>query len=374
VKRKFTLARPKVHSLFGHSLKSLSENASVGMTDAVLAWQALHGRSGLPWQNTSDPYRVWLSEIMLQQTQVLTVLDYYPRFLQRFPDVASLAKAPLDHVLALWSGLGYYTRARNLHRCAQAVVRDFGGQFPPNAALLQTLPGIGRSTAAAIAAFCYGERVAILDANVKRVLTRVLGNDSDMSVASHQRALWDRATDLLPTQQLASTMPRHTQAMMDLGATLCTVRKPACQRCPLASMCVARAQGQPEHYPVKTRKLKRSSESWWLLLAERADHPGHSRSAVYLQQRPTPGVWAGLYSLPMYASREALMDALTAAQQAACEDQPSFKHVLTHKDLHLHVLRLEWKAKATPVVPGQWFKAEELGAVGLPAPIRKLLG
>ncbi len=337
------------------------------MADAVLAWHAKHGRTGLPWQNTRDPYRVWLSEIMLQQTQVVTVLDYYPRFLQRFPDVASLASALLDDVLALWSGLGYYSRARNLHRCAQSVLQDFGGQFPQSAQLLQTLPGIGRSTAAAVAAFCYGERVAILDANVKRVLTRVLGNSSDMSVASNERALWDKATDLLPTSQLAKAMPRYTQAMMDLGATLCTPRKPACERCPLAGVCVARAQGQPEIYPVKTRKLKRSSESWWLLRAERAD------GAVYLAQRPAPGVWAGLYSLPMLSCREDLMATLTPAQQAACADQAAFVHVLTHKDLHLHVVQLVWKRQAAPQPTGQWFSINALPGVGLPAPIRKLL-
>jgi A/G-specific adenine glycosylase len=330
------------------------------MADAVLAWQAQHGRAGLPWQNTRDPYRVWLSEIMLQQTQVVTVLDYYPRFLKRFPDVASLARAPLDDVLALWSGLGYYSRARNLHRCAQAVVQDFDGQFPPTAELLQTLPGIGRSTAAAVAAFCYGERVAILDANVKRVLTRVLGNSSDMSVAANERSLWDSATDLLPTKQLEQAMPRHTQAMMDLGATLCTTRKPACERCPLAAMCVARAQGQPEIYPVKTRKLKRSSESWWLLCAHRV-------------QRPTPGVWAGLYSLPMVASRDALMDTLTPAQRKRCVDHPAFLHVLTHKDMHLHVVELGWKEADWPEGAGQWYARSALSGVGLPAPIRKWL-
>jgi A/G-specific adenine glycosylase len=194
-----------------------------------------------------------------------------------------------------------------------------------------------------------------------------------MSVASNERALWDTATDLLPTARLAKSMPRHTQAMMDLGATLCTPRKPACERCPLASMCVARAQGQPESYPVKTRKLKRSSELWWLLQAERTAHNEGADGAVYLQQRPTPGVWAGLYSLPMYASREALMETLTAAQQAACEDTPALKHVLTHKDLHLHVLRLACKPKAAPQGEGKWFALKALAAVGLPAPIRKLL-
>ncbi len=340
------------------------------MAGAVLAWQAMHGRAGLPWQGTREPYRVWLSEIMLQQTQVVTVQDYYPRFLDRFPDVLSLAKAQLDDVLALWSGLGYYSRARNLHRCAQVVVQDFGGQFPRSAQALQTLPGIGRSTAAAIAAFCYGERVAILDANVKRVLTRVLGNSTDMSVVGNERALWDIATDLLPTAQLVTAMPRHTQAMMDLGATLCTPRNPACDRCPLAAICTARAQGQPENYPVKTRKLKRTSESWWLLWAGRTDG---ADGAVYLEQRPHPGVWAGLYSLPMYASREDLMNTLTPEQQITCEDAPALKHVLTHKDLHLHVVRLAWKSKAAPQPEGQWFAISALPSVGLPAPIRKLL-
>jgi A/G-specific adenine glycosylase len=337
------------------------------MANAVLAWQAQHGRSGLPWQGTREPYLVWLSEIMLQQTQVVTVLDYYPRFVQRFPDVASLAAAPLDDVLTLWSGLGYYSRARNLHRCAQAVMQDFGGRFPPTAQLLQTLPGIGRSTAAAVAAFCYGERVAILDANVKRVLTRVLGFDKDMSVAAHERALWDQATDLLPTTKLSAHMPRYTQAMMDLGATVCTTRKPACMLCPLASMCVAKVQGQPEQYPVKTRKLKRSSQAWWLLRAHRGDEH------IYLQQRPTPGVWAGLYSLPMYDSREAMMATLSAAQQAQCVDAPAFVHVLTHKDMHLHVVSLAWTGKRAPQGDGQWIDISKLAEVGLPAPIRKLL-
>ncbi len=337
----------------------------------MLAWQAQHGRSGLPWQGTSDPYRVWLSEIMLQQTQVVTVLDYYPRFLQRFPTVASLAAAPLDDVLALWSGLGYYTRARNLHRCAQAVVGDFGGQFPRTAESLQTLPGIGRSTAAAVAAFCYGERVAILDANVKRVLTRLLGFDKDLAVAANERALWDQATDLLPTRDLAAQMPRHTQAMMDLGATVCTARKPSCLLCPLASTCVANQQGKPEEYPVKTRKLKRSSQSWWLLQAQRAN------GEVFLQQRPTPGVWAGLYSLPMHDSRDGLMATLTPSQQAACTEHPAFLHVLTHRDMHLHVVQLVWKSKASPAVDAgsasQWVAPDGLVQKGLPAPIRKWL-
>jgi len=168
----------------------------------VVQWQRQHGRNSLPWQHTRDPYRVWLSEIMLQQTQVGTVQDYYERFLARFPDLATLAGAELDDVLGLWSGLGYYSRARNLHRCAQAIRDRFGGEFPKTAASLQTLPGIGRSTAAAIASFCFGERTAILDGNVKRVLTRVLGFDADLSKAANERALWTLAEGLLPLDRL----------------------------------------------------------------------------------------------------------------------------------------------------------------------------
>ena len=201
-----------------------------GFASRVVRWQASHGRSSLPWQDTRDPYRVWLSEIMLQQTQVATVLGYYARFLDRFPDVRALAAAPQDEVLGLWSGLGYYSRARNLHRCAQDVVALHGGEFPRSAELLQTLPGIGRSTAAAIASFCFGERVAILDGNVKRVLTRVLGFGEDLASAANERRLWDQAQALVPER--GEDMPAYTQGMMDLGATVCTPRKPRCLFCP----------------------------------------------------------------------------------------------------------------------------------------------
>ena len=206
----------------------------------MVAWQTRHGRHGLPWQNTRDPYRVWLSEIMLQQTQVSTVLDYFPRFLKQFPDVAALAGASQDEVLGLWSGLGYYSRARNLHRCAMEVMDRFGGAFPQDPVDLQSLPGIGRSTAAAIAAFCFGKRAAILDGNVKRVLTRVLGYGADLSMVAHERVLWNLADDLLPTQALSTAMPRYTQALMDLGATVCLPRKADCAMCPVQALCVER--------------------------------------------------------------------------------------------------------------------------------------
>lgn len=344
---------------------------------AVVQWQAAHGRNHLPWQQTRDPYRVWLSEIMLQQTQVGTVLGYYQRFLDAFPDVASLAAASQDEVLALWSGLGYYSRARNLHRCAQAVVQEWGGAFPRTAGELATLPGIGRSTAGAIAAFCFSERVPILDANVRRVLTRVLAFDADLAQAKNERALWEHAQQLCPTENLQEAMPRYTQGMMDLGASICVPRKPGCLVCPLQPQCRAGRAGNPESYPVKTRKLKRSSESWWLLLA--VDGEGR----VWLQKRPGAGIWAGLYSPPVFESHADLQRfahahwAATDTDGAAWRELPAFLHVLTHKDLHLHpVLVPVDKASSAIVSEAEnacWASAGVWDGLGLPAPVRKLL-
>jgi A/G-specific adenine glycosylase len=333
----------------------------------VVRWQEAHGRNDLPWQNTRDPYRVWLSEIMLQQTQVATVLDYFPRFLARFPEVSALASASLDDVLGLWSGLGYYSRARNLHRCAVQVMALHGGVFPATAHLLQALPGIGPSTAAAVASLCFSERVAILDGNVKRVLTRVLGFDADLSKAANERRLWDEASRLLPVSDLLHAMPRYTQGMMDLGATVCTSRKPDCGGCPVAIECVARAQGQPEYYPVKTRKLKRSSQSIWLLWAY--DEMG----SVWLSKRPTPGVWAGLYCFPLFESRDALAATLSIECRTALHEMPTFAHVLTHKDLYLHPVQLPMSQLAMVQPEGGWVAAKDWPQLGLPAPIRKLL-
>jgi len=333
----------------------------------VLRWQARHGRKDLPWQGTQDPYRVWLSEIMLQQTQVVTVRDYYARFLERFPDVRSLAGASLDDVLALWGGLGYYSRARYLHGCAIQVMQVHGGAFPRTAALLQTLPGIGPSTAAAIASICFGERVAILDGNVKRVLTRALGFGADLAAGINERALWARAAELLPQRDLARAMPRYTQAMMDLGATVCLARKPLCEACPVAHACVARSEGRPESYPVKTRKLKRSALSLWLLWAQTRD------GAVWLRPRPTPGVWAGLYCLELFDGFEALSAAIPETYRDRLQELPAFTHVLTHKDLHLHPVRVLLPARVRLSAQGGWQPGGTWPRLGLPAPVRKLL-
>lgn len=334
----------------------------------VVKWQAQHGRNDLPWQNTRDPYRVWLSEIMLQQTQVITVRDYFARFVQRLPDVQALAHASLDDVLGLWSGLGYYSRARNLHRCAQQVMALHGGAFPTTSEILVTLPGIGRSTAAAIASLCFGERVAIMDANVRRVLTRVLGFDLDLALAVNERALWDAATDLLPVTSTApSAMPRYTQGMMDLGATVCLPKKPQCLLCPVQAHCAARQAGDPQRYPVRTRKLKRSSQSIWLLWAQTA------QGDVWLVQRPTPGVWAGLHCLALFDSEDALRDAVPMPWRAQLTVDTVFTHVLTHKDLHLHPWRLTLPDTSLVWEQGRWVSAKDWPALGLPAPIRKLL-
>ena len=333
----------------------------------VVRWQASHGRSELPWQNTCDPYRVWLSEVMLQQTQVSTVLGYFDRFLKRFPGVADLAAASEDEVMSLWSGLGYYSRARNMHRCAQEVMARFGGEFPRNAGQLASLPGIGRSTAAAIAAFCFGERVAILDGNVKRVLTRVLGFGADLASSANERALWDIATSLLPPAASKADMSRYTQGLMDLGATVCTPRRPNCDACPVQVRCVAHERGEQEGFPVKTRKLRRSSQALWMLVAR--DDAGR----VWLEKRSAKGIWAGLYCLPCFDDRQALRGALPAHRAGELHDAPAFVHVLTHKDLHLHPV--DWTARDGALLSprGAWFAEDAWPALGLPAPVRKLL-
>jgi len=338
-----------------------------GFAARIAQWQRAHGRSGLPWQETRDPYRVWLSEVMLQQTQVTTVLEYYARFLRRFPDVRALADASADEVLALWSGLGYYSRARNLHRCAQEVVARHAGEFPRSAEALQSLPGIGRSTAAAIASFCFGERVAILDGNVRRVLSRVLGFGEDLASAANERKLWEHAREMLPSRQLHESMPRYTQGLMDLGATVCLARKPECTRCPVSELCVARGEGRPEAFPVKSRKLKRSAQALWLLRAQARD------GAVWLEKRAAAGIWAGLYCLPAYESRDALCAAVPARARPKLRDDSPFVHVLTHKDLHLHPVIAPVPKGSMSGAQGGWFGANEWRQLGLPAPVRRLL-
>ena len=271
---------------------SAVENALINFvdpsfSDAIIAWQKVHGRHTLPWQNTRNAYLVWLSEIMLQQTQVSAVLGYYARFLERFPTVQSLAEAPVEDVMAQWSGLGYYTRARNLHKCAQRVVAEYGGVFPSDPLLLADLPGIGRSTAAAIAAFSSGTRAAIMDGNVKRVFARVFGIDTYPGERKTEEAMWRRAEALLPETGIEA----YTQGLMDMGATLCTRSSPSCERCPMQSRCVAFATDRTRDLPVRKPK-KASPEKQAIMLAIVDD------GQVLLEQRPATGIWGGLMSLP----------------------------------------------------------------------------
>src|SRR6201994_2063304 len=290
----------------------------------LIAWQREHGRHDLPWQNTRDAYRIWLSEIMLQQTQVSTVIPYYARFLERFPTVTALADAPIDDVVALWAGLGYYTRARNLHRCAQVVAHEHGGAFPQTVDALAMLPGIGRSTAAAIASFAFGARATILDGNVKRVLARVFGIEGFPGEKRVENAMWTLAESLLPDAANQDEVTAYTQGLMDLGATLCVRGKPDCVRCPFAADCVANVTGRQRALPTsRPKKLVPTRRTWMLVLRD--------GNAVMLEKRPPSGIWGGLWSLPEAADEPALADrARPFGGDGAASPLAPLTHVFTH--------------------------------------------
>jgi A/G-specific adenine glycosylase len=332
--------------------------------DRLVHWQREHGRQDLPWQRTRDPYRVWLSEIMLQQTQVSVVIGYYDRFLARFADVRALAAAELDDVLPLWAGLGYYARARNLHACARAVAEQHGGEFPPSAALLADLPGIGRSTAAAIAAFCFDERAPILDGNVKRVLARHFGVDGFPGQSAVERQLWTLAAELLPP---APSMPAYTQALMDLGATLCTTRKPRCADCPVQSSCVAYAQGRVHELPApRPAKVVPVRRAWWLV--------ARAGECVLLRQRGAEGLWGGLWVPPVFDSAQALASAAQSLGGAPEWLAPR-RHGFTHYTLDYTpaLVTLPAVPSAARETGEDWLRVSELDQYALPAPVKRLL-
>ncbi|MFP5392119.1 MAG: A/G-specific adenine glycosylase [Gammaproteobacteria bacterium] len=359
-------------------MKRLTEDLSAsepladpGFSADVIAWQRQHGRHALPWQNTRDAYRIWLSEIMLQQTQVAAVLDYYARFLERFPTLQDLAAAPSEAVMAQWSGLGYYTRARNLHACAKRVVADYGGVFPTDPALLADLPGIGRSTAAAIAAFSGGVRAAIMDGNVKRVFARVFGVNAYPGLKPVEDALWRRADALLPEDGIEA----YTQGLMDLGATLCTRSSPDCPRCPLQHRCVAHAQGRTSELPVpKPKKATPEKQASMLVVLD--------GGAVLLEQRPDSGIWGGLLSLPEVAGHGPCGPVDEAAVNAAAERFGAVDevralrplvHVFTHYKLHILPFQVGLAARLPVDERYQWWKLADVATAPLPAPIKKLL-
>lgn len=344
----------------------------------LIGWQQVHGRHALPWQNTRDAYLIWLSEIMLQQTQVSAVLGYYARFLERFPTLRDLAAAPVEEVMAQWSGLGYYTRARNLHKCAQRVVAEYDGEFPSDPLLLAELPGIGRSTAAAIAAFSSGRRAAIMDGNVKRVFARVFGIDTYPGEKKTEEAMWRRAEALLPEEGIEA----YTQGLMDMGATLCTRSSPACERCPMQARCVAFQTGRTRELPVRKPK-KATPQKHAVMLA--IVHGGQ----VLLEQRPPSGIWGGLLSLPELDGHvaaeddevdDADHDALTRAvgRFGALESHDrlsTLTHVFTHYKLHIapyHVTLARREAMAAEA-GYVWYDIDKLADAALPAPVKKLL-
>lgn len=352
----------------------------------VVAWQRTHGRHDLPWQNTRDPYRIWLSEIMLQQTQVSAVVDYYQRFLARLPTVATLAAAPSDEVMALWAGLGYYSRARNLHRCAQQVMAAHGGVFPTDPAVLATLPGIGRSTAAAVAAFSAGVRSPILDGNVKRVFARFFGIQGHPGERAIETRMWGLAEQALPAagaSQAEDTlaMIAYTQGMMDLGATVCSRGKPACLAdagaCPLSADCVARRDGLTGVLPTPKPRAAIPERSTVMLLVRRGRE-------VLLRLRPDSGVWGGLWSLPEMPVVSVPFDAeeaeLAALKQAAAWGTPrradfvgELTHVFTHFRLLIRAIRVDVDGDVEDGADARWLSLDDLDALGTPAPVRKLL-
>lgn len=307
----------------------------MSFADKLIAWQRRHGRRGLPWQGTRDPYRIWLSEVMLQQTQVAAVIPYYERFIQKFETVEALAAASEDEVLRLWAGLGYYARGRNLHKAAREIQAH---GFPRTAARIAELPGVGRSTAAAIAAFAFGERAAILDGNVKRVLARRFGTEKE---------LWTLAERLLPEKDIET----YTQALMDLGATVCT-RNPKCEACPVRQPCVARRTGRIAELPApRARKVLPLRRTRWFVYLD--------RGKVLLERRPSPGIWGGLWCFP----ERALAKAATTRKLAPIE------HGFTHFRLRIE----PWLIDAAPKNGGFWLDVDEARAAAVPTPVKKLL-
>jgi len=335
--------------------------------DRLIRWQKTDGRHDLPWQSATDPYRVWLSEIMLQQTQVATVIPYYERFLARFPRLADLAAAPVEAVMELWSGLGYYARARNLHACAREVITTHGGEFPRTPEALAALPGIGRSTANAIAVFCFGARAPILDGNVKRVLCRCFGIDGLPAATAVDSRLWRDAESLLPARNL----PAYIQGQMDLGATICTRGRPRCDACPLREICVARREGRVAELPTPRPKKALPEREATLLVLRHGDR-------VLLEQRPPTGIWGGLLSLPELPEGAALaghVEQMLGTRLIAVSPAPTFLHSFTHFRLNIRPLLCDVEPLPHAAEPRhRWFDRAALARAGLPAPVRKILG
>ena len=341
--------------------------ASSPIAPALLDWHERAGRHDLPWQLQRTPYRVWVSEIMLQQTQVATVIPYYERFMARFPEVRALAAAPVDEVLHLWSGLGYYARARNLHRAAGVICAQHGGEFPLTFEAVAQLPGIGRSTAGAILALARDERFPILDGNVRRVLARYFGVAGAPDDRAGTRRLWELSERSTPATDVA----RYTQAIMDLGATVCVRRKPLCLVCPLASGCSARRSGRQHELPAPRRRGARGARRAFMVVAL------NRAGEVLLERRPDSGVWGGLWCLPEFASATAAR-AFVRNSLGSCAAAPErlseIEHAFTHFDLSITPLLVRCAQPAAVEEGGSlWYNIRAPARIGLPAPVASLL-
>lgn len=337
-------------------------------SDRLLRWFDEHGRTDLPWQREPTAYRVWISEIMLQQTQVTTVIPYYRRFMESFPDVQALANASLDSVLHHWSGLGYYARARNLHKAAIAIRDEHEGAFPNDIQTVLSLPGIGRSTAGAILALSNNQRHPILDGNVKRVLARYHAVDGWPGSTAVAATLWDFAQQHTPETRVAD----YTQAIMDLGATLCTRSRPKCDECPVHADCDARALGRESDYPGRRPKKAKPRKSTQMLLV-------HCEGELYLQRRPESGIWGGLWGLPELRDGEAATDWCERTLHSAATDIDHWeilRHSFSHYDLYIHPIAVRLESASRKVADSDqelWYTLAEPPGIGLAAPVKTLI-
>lgn len=333
----------------------------------IIAWQTREGRHDLPWQDTKDPYRIWLSEIMLQQTQVATVIPYYQRFLKRFPDVVTLANAPADDLMQLWAGLGYYARARNLHAAAKQIATIHQGVFPGEFDAIYALPGIGRSTAAAISAFAFGERRAILDGNVKRVFTRHFGIEGDAKRKPVEDRLWEVAEKELPK----TAIENYTQGVMDLGASICTRTKPSCLLCPVRKSCVALFEGRIDEFPGKSSKRAMPHRQTRMLIIL-------SKGEVLLEKRPPTGIWGGLWCLPELPLDKDVFDVLHkryGLRGRTLRQLDRMEHSFTHYSLSIFPVAITLTgAAARAMEPGlMWVDTREAVHAAIPAPVKRIL-
>ncbi len=334
----------------------------------LLAWFDRAGRKHLPWQRDTTPYRVWVSEIMLQQTQVATVIPYYERFMERFPDVRALAAAPIDEVLHLWTGLGYYARARNLHRAAQTIAQGFSGEFPSTLDEVQALPGIGRSTAGAILALSRAQRHPILDGNVKRVLTRYFGIEGFPGEQKIERELWRLADLCTPAGRVAN----YTQAIMDLGATLCVRSRPLCTMCPLQAHCVARIEHRQSSLPTPKPKKARPQRVAYAVIA--MDDQG----AVLLERRPPTGIWGGLWTFPQFDEPEGAQSHAVGLGMLheRGTSLAAYHHSFTHFDLTLHPILVRARPVSRDIADGDhhlWYDPKQPARIGLAKPAVDLI-